>query len=157
MKLSKEPSHEHLTGFYPVRGGSPRGPDRNPVVQHACFYSLKVISPLILTVLQPRQIMVHLMLLRKSMKPTGFSHFGGRRAAVWCVHAAAELRSGDQIPSQEQHDLLRYFLRGRAGLTWARISIFLNVGLVLLKVVAVLLGCRLTRLCFCSLVDRGQV
>ena len=34
--------------------------------------------------------------------------------------AAAELRSGDQYPSQEQHDSLRYFLRGRAGVNAGR-------------------------------------
>ena len=34
--------------------------------------------------------------------------------------AAAELRSGDQFLSQEQHDSLLYFLRGRAGVNASR-------------------------------------
>ena len=37
-------------------------------------------------------------------------------ADVLLSGAAAELRLRDQYPSQEQHDSLRYFLRGRAGL-----------------------------------------
>ena len=63
---------------------------------------------------------------------------------------AAELRSGDQFPSQEQHDLLWYFLRG-----WTRAANVLRLVLSA-KTGAMLLGCLLlSRLCFYSLVDRG--
>ena len=41
-------------------------------------------------------------------------------ADVLLSGAAAELRLGDQYPSQEQHDSLRYFLRGRAGVNAGR-------------------------------------
>ena len=41
-------------------------------------------------------------------------------ADVLLSGAAAELRSRDQYPSQEQHDSLRYLLRGRAGVNVGR-------------------------------------
>ena len=41
-------------------------------------------------------------------------------ADVLLSGAAAELRLGDQYPSQEQHHSLRYILRGRAGVNAGR-------------------------------------